>query len=90
MSIAKQLIGEPAPKPAVSETQTIEEKPVHAMDLIDALADQEFGQPIQDAKKSGYVKPSEGSTPGKAMKQGKKAGGKVVAPKPGAVKYGKK
>lgn len=89
MSLAKQLIGEPAPKPAVSET-VIEEKPVHAMDLIDALAEQEFGQPIQDAKKGGYVKPSEGKTPGKAMKQGKKAGGKMVASKPGAVKYGKK
>ena len=90
MSLAKSLIGEPAPKPAVSATESIEERPVHAMDLIDALSEQEFGQPIQDAKKSGYVKPSEGGTPGKAMKQGKKAGGKMVASKPGAVKYGKK
>jgi len=90
MSIAKQLIGEPAPKPAVSENLAVEEKPVHAMDLIDALAEQEFGQPIQDAKKGGYVKPAEGKTPGKAMRQGKKAGGKMVASKPGAVKYGKK
>lgn len=89
MSIAKQLIGEPAPKPAVSENQDpIEETPVHAMDLIDALADREFGQSIQDAKT--LKKPAEGKTPGKAMKQGKAAGGKVVAPKPGAVKYGKK
>jgi hypothetical protein len=88
MSLAKQLIGEPAPKPAVSETE-IEEKPVHAMDLIDALAEQEFGQPIMDAKKA-LKKPAEGKVPGKAMKQGKAAGGKVVAPKPGSVKYGKK
>ena len=89
MSLAKQLIGEPAPKPAVSATESIEERPVHAMDLIDALAEQEFGQAIMDAKKS-LTKPAEGKTPGKAMKQGKKAGGKMVASKPGAIKYGKK
>ena len=89
MSLAKQLIGEPAPKPAVSATESIEERPVHAMDLIDALAEQEFGQSIMDAKKT-LKQPSQGGTPGKAMKQGKKAGGKMVASKPGAVKYGKK
>lgn len=59
------------------------------MDLIDALAEQEFGQPIMDAKKA-LKQPAQGGTPGKAMRQGKKAGGKVVAPKPGSVKYGKK
>jgi hypothetical protein len=42
-----------------------------------------------DAKKA-LKQPSQGGTPGKAMKQGKKAGGKMVASKPGAVKYGKK
>jgi len=89
MSLAKQLIGEPAPKPAVSATESIEERPVHAMDLIDALAEQEFGQAIMDGKKA-ITKPAEGKTPGKAMKQGKKAGGKMVASKPGAIKYGKK
>lgn len=89
MSIAKQLIGEPAPKPAETKTQeAIEAKPVHAMDLIDALAEQEFGQPIQDAK--ALKTPAQGGTPSKSMKQGKKAGGKCVASKPGAVKYGKK
>jgi hypothetical protein len=88
MSLAKSLIGEPVPKPAVSATESIEERPVHAMDLIDALAEQEFGQPIQDAK--ALKTPSQGGTPGKAMKQGKKAGGKMVASKPGSVKYGKK
>jgi hypothetical protein len=89
MSIAKQLIGEPAPKPAASATESIEARPVHAMDLIDALAEQEFGQPIQDAKKT-LKQPAQGGTPGKAMKQGKAAGGKMVASKPGGVKYGKK
>ena len=89
MSLAKQLIGEPAPK-AESKTQESEEvRPLSAMELIDALAEQEFGSPTLEAKKN-LKKPAEGAAPGKAMKQGGGGEGKVVAKAPGKVTYGKK
>lgn len=42
MSLAKQLIGEPAPKVESVTPSTEQAKPIHAMDLIDSLAAQEF------------------------------------------------
>jgi hypothetical protein len=96
MSLAKQLIGEPVQR-AESKTSALESRPIHAMDLIDSLAEQEFGSALECVGK-----PSPGATPKSAMKKGKEqrgklAGGKTtkgqVASAPSAsspVKYGKK
>jgi hypothetical protein len=98
MSIAKQLIGEPAPKPAESKTnEAIEERPVHAQDLIDTLAEQEFGgSPVVDeANRSStsvghaFQKKKQKGTGGGYTASGKTTKGQVASA-PGNVKYGKK
>jgi hypothetical protein len=84
MSLAKQLIGEPAPKvESKTPAQEAEEaKPVNAQELIDALAEQEFGLP--ESHSSTSVNTSN------VTKKGKKDKGKPCAKAPGKVTYGKK
>ena len=105
MSLAKQLIGEPAPK-AESKPAAQESKPIHAMDLIDTLAAQEFSPTMEAGVKhdrTGVGSPSDGSAPSQSsMRKGKQQKGKVATGKktPGQVastptaadpvKYGKK
>lgn len=102
MSLAKLLIGEPALKaesktlPEAEETPT---QPVHAMDLIDALAEDEFGFAESAASHKSPGHPTPGGAAPSAMKKGKEQRGKVtsgkttkgqVASAPGSVHYGVK
>lgn len=98
MSIAKLLIGQkPEAKPA-AQTETVEEKPLTARQLIDAIAENEFigeedgvGQPADGAQ------PETGEVTKTKAKKGDMAKGKTTpgqvasAPSGGdPVKYGKK
>jgi len=83
MSIAKSIIGEPAPKPESKTVQTESETPIHPMELIDALAEQELresGASSTSVKHAFQKKKEKGASSGKAP----------VAKAPGTVKYGKK
>lgn len=104
MSLAKQMIGEPI-KVIPSTEQQQESEPIHAMDLIDTLAEQEFASAMEAetaGKRAGVGTPTTGGTPACAGKKGKSQKGKLatgkttkgqVASTPTAsdpVKYGKR
>lgn len=92
MSIAKSIIGEPAPKAESKTVQTEAAAPIHPMELIDALAEQELredGSASSTSVKHAFQKKKEKGAGGGYVAGGKTTTGQVAA-KPGTVSYGKK